>query len=90
MHTMVDLPDISCLDGMNALEKLHFMADLGAKKALVHADLVKAKAEMKGVALKMGVSLLGLKDGPQRAPPRSAMFTPTLRRPAPSKCSRQA
>ena len=38
---MVDLPDISRLDGMNALEKLHFFADLGAKKAMVFAELTK-------------------------------------------------
>src|SRR3972149_5528649 len=59
---MVDLPDISRLDGMNSLEKIRFMADLGAKKAKVFAELAKAKAEMKGVALQFGVALLGLKD----------------------------
>jgi hypothetical protein len=60
---MDDLPDLSRLDSMNALEKLRLLTEIAVREKKAAAALAATRAEMAGIALQMGALLFGLRNG---------------------------
>jgi hypothetical protein len=60
---MDDLPDLSRLDSMNALEKLRLLTEIVVREKKAAAALAATRAEMAGIAVQMGALLFGLRNG---------------------------
>jgi hypothetical protein len=60
---MDDLPDLSRLDSMSALEKLRLLTEIAVREKKAAAALAATRAEMAGIALQMGALLFGLRNG---------------------------
>ena len=59
---MDPLPDISCLDRMNRLEKIRFLAEISAQGATARAEVAWCRAQVEAIALRLGVALMALEN----------------------------